>query len=620
MNGGFWGQALIYLLAAVVAVPIAKRFGLGSVLGYLFAGVLIGPSALGWIAEFEDAQHFGEFGVLMMLFVVGLELRPALLWRLRGPILGTGSGQVFGTAALVTAIGLAFGLTWQEAVTIGLTLALSSTAIVIQSLAEKGQLHTRGGQAAFSVLLFQDIAVIPILALLPWLASGKTASHGVDTGHGGSALTHLPPWLQMIVTLAAVVSVVVAGRFLLRPLFRYIASSKLREMFTAVALLVVVATALLMELVGLSAALGTFIAGVVLADSEYRHELEADIEPFKGLLLGLFFIAVGAGLDLGLVADQPFVISGLVGGLIAVKFMVLLALGLGFRMGWGSAFLFAFALPQAGEFCFVLLAAADGLHLLDVAISAPLKTAVALSMAITPLLMLINERLVQPRFANLNPKREHDEMPSEEADVILAGFGRFGHIIGRLLRAQKFQVTVLDNDPDQVDLLARFGLKAFYGDASRLDLLTAAGAAHAKLFICAIDSEEKSIEVIELVQKHFPHLKILARAGSRQHAYELLKRDVTQIQRETLGSALDLSIDALRTLGFGAHRALRAARLFRKYDEISVKELLLHYEGDQGAYASEARKHIANLERVLQEDHHPENHSPEDSWNSAGSR
>lgn len=600
MSGGFLAQALIYLLAAVVAVPLAKRLGLGSVLGYLFAGVLIGPSALGWIAEFEDAQQFGEFGVVMMLFVVGLELRPALLWRLRGPILGTGSAQVLGTATLITLAGLAFGLNARESVTIGLTLALSSTAIVIQPLAEKGQLHTRGGQAAFSVLLFQDIAVIPILAVLPLLASGSGAAHaeGGDHGHSG-AISHLPPWLQMIVTLLAVASVVVAGRFLLRPVFRYIAASKLREMFTAVALLVVVATALLMEFVGLSAALGTFIAGVVLADSEYRHQLEADVEPFKGLLLGLFFIAVGAGLDLGLVADQPLQLAGLVFGLIAVKFVVLLALGLGFRLGWSSSFLFAFALPQAGEFCFVLLASSDSLGLLGPEVTAPLKTAVALSMAITPLLMIVNERIVQPRFASLDHKRDPDEIVSEESEVILAGFGRFRHIIGRLLRAQDFRVTVLDNDPDQVDLLGRFGLKAFYGDASRLDLLTAAGAAHAKLFICAIDDEEKSIEIIELVQKEFPHLQILARAGSRQHAYELLKRGVTQIQRETLGSALDLSVDALRALGFGAHRATRAARIFREYDEESLHALLQHYDGDQSAYASEARKHIANLERIL---------------------
>lgn len=619
MTGEFLVQAGIYLLAAVVAVPLAKRLGLGSVLGYLFAGVLIGPSALGLIAEFEDAQHFGEFGVVMMLFVVGLELRPSLLWRLRGPILGTGSAQVLGTATLVTLAGLGFGLDLNEAVTVGLTLALSSTAIVIQSLAEKGQLHTRGGQAAFSVLLFQDIAVIPILAILPLLASGGSQGEHHESGHAhSSALTALPPWAQMLVTLFAVAFVVIAGRFLLRPVFRYIASSKLREMFTAVALLVVVATALLMEFVGLSAALGTFIAGVVLADSEYRHQLEADVEPFKGLLLGLFFIAVGAGLDLGLVADQPVLLAGLVVGLMAIKFAVLLGLGLGFGLGWSSALLFAFALPQAGEFCFVLLSASDSLCLLGIEVSAPLKTAVALSMAITPLLMIVNDRLVQPRFSVLESKRDPDDMVSEEPQVILAGFGRFGHVVGRLLRAQQFRVTVLDNDPDQVDLLARFGLKAFYGDASRMDLLTAAGAEDAKLFVCAIDHEDKALEVIDLVQQEFPHLQILARAGSRQHAYELLKRGVTTIQRETLGSALDLGVDALRALGYGAHRTLRAARIFRAYDEKSVHALSQHYEGDQSAYTSEARKHIANLEQVLREDRLLGEQGTEDSWDTAG--
>jgi monovalent cation:proton antiporter-2 (CPA2) family protein len=608
MTSEFLFQAVIYLLASVIAVPIAKRLGLGSVLGYLLAGIVIGPSVLSLVGEVEDVQHVAEFGVVMMLFVVGLELRPSLLWRLRGPILGTGTAQVVLTAAAVACVALALGEAWQVALTIGLILTMSSTAIVIQSLAERKTLNTRGGQACFSVLLFQDIAVIPILAVLPMLAHsyrGKVAvahsAHGGGHGHE-SALAHLPHWAQTLCTISAVVAVVVVTHYFLRYVFRYVAASKLREMFTVVALLVVAGVAWLMQLVGLSAALGTFIAGVVLAESEYRHQLEADVEPFKGLLLGLFFIAVGAGLNLSLVMAEPGLILLMVAGLIGLKFLALLSVGGLFKLGWGASFMFACALAQGGEFCFVLLGTTRQLGLVGPEWGEPLNAAVALSMALTPLLLIANDKLIQPRFASQKVKREPDAVESHDDPVILAGFGRFGHIIGRLLHANGFGVTVLDNDPDQVELLSRFGLKSFYGDASRADLLAAAGAEKAKLFVCAVDDEVKSLEIVDLVQHHFPHLHILARATSRNHAYELIRRGVTDLRRDTLGSALDMSTDVLRALGYHAEQATRVVELFRCYEEESVRDLAKHYDGDQATYISMARQHMENLESVLQQD------------------
>jgi monovalent cation:proton antiporter-2 (CPA2) family protein len=619
MTSDFLFQAVIYLLAAVVTVPVARRLGLGSVLGYLIAGIMIGPGLMNLVGRVEDVQHFAEFGVVMMLFVVGLELRPSLLWRLRGPILGTGSAQVIFTTLAVFGAALFFGQSWPVAVTIGLTLAMSSTAIVIQSLAERNVLNTRGGQACFSVLLFQDIAVIPILALLPWLAQANGGAGARAAAHGHeSALAQLPHWAQMLATLGAVVAVVIVAHYVLRYVFRYVAAAKLRELFTAVALLVVAGVAFVMQLVGLSAALGTFIAGVVLAESEYRHQLEADVEPFKGLLLGLFFIAVGAGLDLGLVASKPALIASLTLGLVGLKFLILLGVGMALRLGWGSSFLFACALAQGGEFCFVLLGMAGQHGLMPAEVAGPLNASIALSMALTPLLLILNDRAIQPRFAKLKTDRAHDAVESHDHPVILAGFGRFGHIIGRLLENNGFGVTVLDNDPDQVELLGRFGMKAFYGDASRADLLAAAGVANAKLFVCAVDDEEKSLEIVDLVRHEFPHLRIMARAVNRSHAYELIKRGILDYRRDTLGSALDLGTDILRALGYRAHRALRTVQTFKCYEEESVRELAKHHGGDQSAYISIARQHLQNLESLLREDLKRQHLDNEDAWDTAG--
>ncbi len=596
MGGGLY-QAFIYLLAAIVAVPLAKRLGLGSVIGYLLAGAVIGPYALRFVDGGGDVMHFAEFGVVMMLFVIGLEVRPALLWQMRRPILGLGGLQVFGSAVVLGGVALWCGLPWKSSLAVGLILTMSSTAIVLQSLGERGLMKTPAGESSFAVLLFQDIAVIPILALIPLLALDP----GAGTASHPGIIGDLPGWKQAIVVVAAVAAIIFAGRFLLRPFFRYIADTRLREMFTATALFIVVGIAMLMQKLGLSPALGTFVAGVVLAESEYRVQLEADIEPFKGLLLGLFFISVGASIDFSLIAQRPGTIALIVTGLLVLKFIVLLTLGRLFKLKAGEGTLFAFALAQGGEFAFVLFSFATQNAVLPVDVANLLVASVALSMAAAPILLTIEEKLVRPRFQKCEPEREADQIDEHDNPVILAGFGRFGHIIGRLLRANGFGTTVLDHDADQVETLSKYGMKSFYGDASRLDLLHAAGAARAKLFVLAIDDEAKTLQIIETIQHEFPRLKILARATSRQHAYEILRLGVNQVYRETLGSALDLSIDALRELGMDERRARRAAEIFRKHDEASVREMAKLPDDDE-EYISVARKHIENLERALASD------------------
>ena len=599
MSGGLF-EAFIYLLAAIVAVPLAKRLGLGSVIGYLLAGAVIGPYALNFAGRARDVMHFAEFGVVMMLFLVGLELRPAILWQMRRPILGLGGLQVVGTALAIGFVASWFGLPWKSALAVGLILAMSSTAIVLQSLTERGLMKTPGGEASFAVLLFQDIAVIPIIALMPLLATLPSGGPTEQTSESG-IIAGLPAWEQAMLVVGAVAVIVGAGRFLLRPFLRYIAGTKLREMFTATALFLVIGIALLMKMLGLSPALGTFIAGVVLAESEYRVQLEADIEPFKGLLLGLFFISVGASIDFSLITRQPEAIALIVAGLLLLKFVVLVLLSRAFRLRAAEGFLLAFALAQGGEFAFVLFAFATQNGVLPIETASLLVASVALSMAAAPLLFTINHKLVRPLFQKCEPQRAADEIDEHDNPVILAGFGRFGHIVGRVLRANGFGTTVLDHDADQVEMLGRFGMKSFYGDASRLDLLQAAGAERAKLFILAIDDEAKALEIIGTVQREFPRLKILARATSRQHAYEILRLGVDQVYRETLGSALDLSVDALRELGMDERRARRVAELFREHDEASVRAMARLGDADD-AYVSIARQHNENLLRALQSD------------------
>ncbi|MFH2008484.1 MAG: monovalent cation:proton antiporter-2 (CPA2) family protein [bacterium] len=624
MHGeGLFIQAVVYLSAAVIAVPIATRLGLGSVLGYLLAGVIIGPFGLELIGrEGQDVMHFAEFGVVMMLFLVGLELQPSLLWRLRGPILGMGGLQVAGTALIGWAVGLAVGLPWQSALAVGMILALSSTAIVLQTLNEKALLKTQAGQSCFSVLLFQDIAVIPMLALLPLMAVPAlvgTAGASAASGESSTWVGGLPAWGRTLAVLGVVAGLILAGHFLVRPMLRAIAATRLREVFTATALLLVIGIALVMVKIGLSPALGTFLAGVVLADSEYRHELEGDIEPFKGLLLGLFFIAVGASIDFRLVATQPGLIIGLVAALIAVKFAVVFVIGRVFKLGLDQNLLLAFALAQGGEFAFVLFSFAAQQRVLSPEVTAPLVAVVALSMALTPLVMLVNERLLLPRIGTRELEDREADTIDEENPVIIAGFGRFGSVVGRLLRANGIRPTVLEYDSDHVELLRKLGLKVFYGDASRHDLLHAAGAERAKLLVIAVDAPEKTLEIVEMARKYFPGLKIFARAVGRPHAYELLERGVERVYIDTLDTALRVGVDTLRDLGLPGHHVHRAARTFRDHDEEALAELA-RVRHDKHAYVSRARERIRDLEQSLLAELEAADHRLDEAWDTTTMR
>lgn len=600
-DGGFFFQAFIYLTAAIISVPIAKKVGLGSVLGYLIAGIIIGPFVFGFIGEEgQDVMHFAEFGVVMMLFLIGLELEPSKIWKLKGPIMGMGGLQVGLTSALIMAAGILFGLPWQTSLAIGLTLALSSTAIVLQTLKEKGLLRTDGGQNAFSVLLFQDIAVIPILAVLPLLAvaAGAQTPHVSEAYHATNWIEGLPIWTQTAVVLGVVLLIIVVGKYLINPSFRLIAKTRLRELFTAAALLLVISVTLLMTQVGLSPALGTFIAGVVLAQSEYRHELETTIESFKGLLLGLFFIAVGASIDFNLIAADPMLITELVTALIIIKFIVLLVIGKIFKMSLDNNFIFTFSLAQGGEFAFVLFSFGIQNNVFNSDLANPLIASVAVTMALTPMLMLVNEKLIQPRFGT---KEEAEKKPDEierKCKVIIAGFGRVGSTVGRFLQANGVLATYLDIDPDNVDLLRKMGLKVYYGDASRPDLLHAAGAEEAHLLIVAVDDPNKTYEIIEKANKNFPHLEIIARSYSWDDSYDLLDLGVKDIYRETLDSSLRMAADALGKLGERKYHIYRAIKTFRKHDEKYLHELAA-MRHDRKELIRGAKKRIENLEDLL---------------------
>lgn len=588
-------QALVYLAAGVASAPLAKRLGLGSVLGYLMAGIAIGPFALNLVGAEADVQAFAQFGVVILLFLIGLEVRPALLWKMRASIFGLGLAQLLATAALVGAAALAFGLDWRVGAAVGLILAMSSTAIVLQSLEEKGMRQGPVGEASFGVLLFQDLAVIPLFALLPLLAPpGAAAAHPAPVP---DLLAPLPGWARAAAQLAGVAAVVVGGRYLTRPVFRYIAAARLREIFTASALLLVVAVAALMELVGLSPALGAFLAGVVLADSEFRRELETDIEPFRGLLLGLFFITVGAGLDVGLVAGRPLTILGLVAGLMVLKTAAMYAAARLFRRPHRTALTTAVALAQGGEFAFVLLGFVLGARVMDATLARLLTAVVAVSMALTPLVTAGFDRWVMSREED---RPEPERLPFDESapDVILAGFGRFGQIAARLLMASNFKVVLLDSSIEQIDLIRRFGWRVHYGDASRIDLLRSAGADKAKLLLVAIDDTDKAVEMVEGARQAFPDLPILARAWDRRHAYELIRTPNVEFERETFESALNFGRRAMIKLGVSERRAARAAAVFREQDaEILLQ--LAPLAGEEDRYTMAVRDGRETTERVL---------------------
>jgi monovalent cation:proton antiporter-2 (CPA2) family protein len=581
-------QAFVFLAAGVIAVPIASRLGLGSVLGYLIAGALIGPSALKLINETEHVMHFAEFGVVMMLFLVGLELQPQVLWRMRKPILGLGGLQVIITTLAITGCAMALGLAWQTSMAIGLILALSSTAIALQILEEKRLMKSEAGKSSFAVLLFQDIAVIPIIALLPLLALSDITSTKVDDHASSSIISHLVAWQQALIVLAVIASIIFIGRYLIRHLFRFIAESGLREIFTAAALLLVIGIALLMNLVGLSPALGAFIAGVVLANNEYRHELEANIDPFKALLLGLFFISVGAGIDFSLIAEKPLIIMGLVLALILVKFVILWVLARVFGLLRGDKFWFIFALAQGGEFGFVLLSLSSESNVIPKDIVGILTAVIALSMVLTPILILLNEKYIQPLYDKDNNDSMEETMEHQHNPVIIAGFGRFGQIVGRLLIANQCSVTVLDHSASNIARVREYGFMLYYGDASRLDLLETAGAKEAKLLIIAIDSRKKTNEAVAMAKKHFPHLKVLARAYDVIHYHELRELGADHIEREVFQGSLSLGKKALQELGVPAYSAERKAALFAKHDEDTIHRLHEHRD-DRKRFISESR-------------------------------
>ncbi len=584
--------AFVYLTAAVLAAPLAARLGLGSVLGYLAAGVVIGPAVLGLVGrEGQDVMHFAEFGVIVMLFLVGLELQPSKLWSLRMPILGLGGLQVLATSLAIAMVALGLGLNWNAALASGLILAMSSTAIVVQSLTERGQLKTSSGQSIFAVLLFQDISIIPMLALLPLLAVHASPDEN------SSIIASLPAWAQTLSIFAAVAIIVIAGRYLMRPLFRFVANSGIREIFVAFALLIVVGITLLMELVGLSAALGTFLAGVVLAESEYRHELEMDLDPFKGLLLAVFFMAVGAGIDFNLLRSNPVLILGLVAGFIVLKLVVLYVIARIFHLKNADSAHFAFSLAQGGEFAFVLISFCLGLGLIAAAHAAVLVAIVAPSMAIAPLLMMLNERLIQPLFITSAQPREADVI-DETAKVIIAGHGRFGMTVGRILQAKKYKTVVLEHDAEQIDSLRQFGFKLFYGDASRTDLLDAAGARTAEILVVAVDDREKISEIVKTARQFYPNLQIFARAFDRVHAYELINLGAHEIFREVFAASADMGERVLLALGEPPGEARHVVETFRNFDEQTLHVQAKH-AGNREKMVDIARDSRAELSRIL---------------------
>lgn len=590
--------ALVYLAAGVVAVPIAQRLGLGSVLGYLVAGAVIGPFVLHVAGNAANVMHVAEFGVVIMLFLIGMEVRPSMLWRMRGVFFGLGGAQVVLTGLAVAVACRALGLSWQASVALGFILSLSSTAIVLQTFEERGLRHTQAGSAAFGILLFQDVSTIPMFAALPLLAMG---AHAAPPAAASDLLAGQPPWVHALVVFAAVLLVIGAGRYLTRPVFRFIANTHSREIFTASALLLVIAVDALMRTVGLSAALGAFLAGVVLADSEFRHELESDIDPFRALLLGLFFISVGAGMNLGLFLSEPVTLIACVVGLIVIKTVVAYMAARLFGIEGRSAALMSVALAQGSEFAFVLLGLASGLGIITTRISSLATAAVAFSMALTPLgLMGYQKWCSRGLSPDAGPQPENEAF-DDRPNAIIAGFGRFGQIAARLLIVNGFKTSTLEASAEQVELVRRFGRRVYYGDATRLELLQAAGAAEAQLLIVAIDDPDQAEELVETARTHFPNLKVLARAFDRRHAYRLLDKGAHVVERETFEASLTLGAEALKILGFKSKQAARAARLFRKHD-LNMFEALSEVWSDEERFTIAARESSERMNELLAAD------------------
>ena len=581
-------ETLVVLLAAsVLFVPLSRRFGFGSVLGYLVAGAAIGPSALGLVADVDQIAQVSELGVIMLLFLIGLELRPQRLWVMRRAILGLGTGQLVLTGAAIAAVAWWAGAAWPGAAVIGAGLALSSTAIVLPMLAERDLLASTAGRDAFSVLLFQDLAFIPLVAAVPLLAGGSMAD--------------AVSWRDVLGAIAVAVAIVVGGRFVVTPLFRLLGGARTPEVFTAMALLVVVGTATLAHIAGLSTSLGAFLAGVLLSDSSYRHELQADIEPFEGLLLGFFFMSVGMSANLSLVLTEPMLIVAGVIGLVVVKAAIVLTLGYIAGQDSKTAIRFALALPQGSEFSFVLFGVAVAAGTLAQAEADRAMLIVALSMAATPLLFAASEKLIVPRLRTHTPEPAYDRIESQGTPVIIAGFGRMGQIVGRLLRLQGIPFTALDKDPNQVEVLRRFGTVVYFGDPTRLELLRAAGAAEAKILVIAVDETEETLRLAEIAKRHFPHLKVMSRARNRRHVHLLMDRGLTDIVRETFHSSLKLSEMVLAELGVAQSTIKRAIDMFSEHDERALRQAHAFYE-DERKMLQSAQEAAAELTTLFEAD------------------
>lgn len=588
-------QVALLLIAAVIAVPLFKKLKLGSVLGYLAAGLAVGPWGTRLISDVESILHFSEFGVVLLLFLIGLELNPSRLWIMRRSVFGLGGAQVVGTTVVLAGLGILLGAPPIAAGVAGFGLALSSTAFVLPILAEKNELATAHGRAAFAILLFQDLAVIPLLVILPMLDGGQStqaAAHGAAHGAGG------------LVTAAkivgALVGLVLVGRHLLRPVFKLIASSGNQEIMTALALLVVVGTSSIMHVVGLSMSLGAFLAGVLLSESEYRHELQADIEPFKGLLLGLFFMAVGMSANLGIVRDMPLQVAGVVVGFMVAKALAIYGVSRLFGQDKDAARNVATALSQGGEFAFVLFGIASGAHVLSQANADFLIVVVTISMVMTPLAFSLNEKVLS-KLSKREEKREFDAIDDHANPVVIAGFGRVGQIVGRVLRLRKIGFTALDSAPTHVDFIRRFGNKIYYGDATRLDLLRAAHVDKAKIFVVAVDDMVASVKIVELVKQHFPSVQIYARARNRQHAYQLLGLGVNQLMRETFEASLVLTQQVLEGLGISSKSAQDTVQKFAMYDERMMRSSYVHRH-DEKKLIESARQYSSELESLFATD------------------
>lgn len=585
----------IFLAAASIMVPISSRFKLGSVIGYLIVGILIGPFGFNLIGNATQIMHFAEFGVIMMLFLIGLELKPKSLWKLRSLILGLGGLQVIITSMVLTCIGVSMGYAWQTSLAVSMALTLSSTALVIQMLQEKNLLKTTEGETSFAVLLFQDIAVIPILIILPLLNSHNST---LNVSKESTLITHLPQWERAVLITCVIGAVIIAGHYLSRHLFMIIARTNLREVFTAFSLALVLGITILMEKIGVSPALGAFIAGVVLANSQYKHTVEADIQPFKGLLLGLFFISVGMGMNFSLFSQQmPLIISAVL-GLIAIKALIMLILGRSFGLSKIQSIGFALTLAQGGEFAFVLFQYAFDTRVINQHTDNFFTLVVGLSMLATPILVLVYHRFIVPRLISIIPRQPYDSI-NENNGIILAGYGRFGQIIGRLLNGEHIKVTVLEKNPQQIELLRKFGYKGYFGDANRLDLLKSAGAEHAKLLIVAVGNVEANLEIVKLAKQAFPHLKIYARARNRRHAYELHRIGVDYFRRELFDSSLTMTKEILKFLDYKHEDVEKKAEAFRKHDEASLYKSFDFFE-EESDLISFARQAKGELERILQ--------------------